>query len=212
MRVAGGGRGTEEEYRPRQEDQRVHSPMTDDVRRLEDEIAKLKARLSQLRRVAPRKPVRDYEFRRSDGTPVRLSELFGGKSDLLIIHNMGRACPYCTLWADGFSGIAHHLASRSGIALVSPDEPEVLAGFVAGRGWRFPVVSGKDTTFTRDIGFEPEPGKCWPGASGFRRESNGELVLVASATFGPGDAFCSAWHLFELLADGANGWQPKYSY
>jgi predicted dithiol-disulfide oxidoreductase (DUF899 family) len=190
----------------------MQSPVPDDVRRLEDEIARLKARLAQLRRSAPRPMVPDYTLRRGDGSPVRLSELFNGKPDLLIIHNMGRSCPYCTLWADGFNGVAEHLASRAGVALVSPDQPATLEKFSKERGWRFPVVSSHGSPFTRDLGFEPETGKQWPGASGLRRNADGSIVRVAAATFGPGDDFCSVWHLFDLLAEVADGWQPKDSY
>lgn len=186
----------------------MQPPTSDSVRRLEEEIARLKATLAQLRRSAAPTPVHNYSLRRPNGSSVLLSELFGSKPDLLVIHNMGRACPYCTMWADGFNGMAPHLQSRAGVVLVSRDEPAVLGGFAADRGWRFPVVSGSSSSFTRDLGFEPEPGKQWPGASGLRLQPDGSIVLVASATFGPGDDFCSAWHLFDLLAEGANGWQP----
>ena len=50
-----------------------------------------------------RRPVEDVVFESEVG-PVRLSELFGEHDDLVIIHNMGASCRYCTLWADGFSG------------------------------------------------------------------------------------------------------------
>ncbi len=190
----------------------MQAPTSENVRRLEEEIARLKATLAEMRRSTPPSPVHDYSLRRADRSSVLLSVLFCGKPDLLVIHNMGRSCPYCTLWADGFNGIASHLESRAALALVSPDEPDTLARFAAGRGWRFPVISSHNSAFTRDLGFEPEPAKYWPGASGFRRLPDGSIIRVASATFGPGDDFCSAWPLFDLLAEGANGWQPKYSY
>jgi len=43
--------------------------------------------------------VADYQMATLHG-PVRLSELFAGKADLIVIHNMGTTCPNCTLWAD----------------------------------------------------------------------------------------------------------------
>jgi predicted dithiol-disulfide oxidoreductase (DUF899 family) len=81
--------------------------------------------------------VSDYTFATADGT-VRLSALFSGNRDLIVIHNMGTTCPYCTLWADGFNGISDHLASRAAFVVSSPDRPEVQKKFAAGRGWRFP--------------------------------------------------------------------------
>lgn len=40
----------------------------------------------------------------------------------------------------------------------------------------------------------------------------GKIFRVASAPFGPFDPFRGAWHLFALLADGVDGWSPKYRY
>jgi predicted dithiol-disulfide oxidoreductase (DUF899 family) len=188
------------------------SPTSASIRRLEEEIAHLTATLAQMRRSAPRQRVADCTFTRPDHSPVTLAQLFGQSRDLLVIHNMGRRCPYCTLWADGFAGLMPHVLSRSAFVLVSPDDPDTLARFAGARQWQFPVVSSLGTTFTRDLGFEPEPGKCWPGASGLHIDAQGGITRVASTTFGPGDDFCSAWHLFDLLAEGTNGWQPKHSY
>lgn len=188
------------------------TPTSETIRQLEEEIARLTATLAHLRRATPRLALNDCTFARADGSPVRLSELFGERRDLLVIHNMGKRCPYCTLWSDGFNGVISHLQSRASFVVVSPDPPEVLSRFAAGRQWAFPVVSSQGTTFTSDIGFEPAPGKCWPGASGLHIDQRGVISRVASTTFGPGDDFCSVWHLFDLLADGANGWQPKHAY
>jgi hypothetical protein len=45
----------------------------------------------------------------------------------------------------------------------------------------------------------------------FRRQ-NGGIVRVSNAPFSPGDDFCSVWHFFDLIPEGAAGWQPKYKY
>ena len=42
------------------------------------------------------------------------------KRDLIVIHNMGASCPYCTLWADGFNGIYDHLADRAAFVALQP--------------------------------------------------------------------------------------------
>lgn len=178
---------------------------------LQQEWLKLGERITELRRQRPAEPVRDYTLRRSDGSDVKLSELFGDKSDLLVIHNMGRSCPYCTLWADGFNGVAKHLQNRAGFAVISPDDPETQARFAADRGWTFPLCSAQGTTFIEDMGYLKEEG-YWPGVSAFRKNEDGSIVRVARDYLGPGDAYCSVWHLFDLLPDGPNGWEPKYSY
>ena len=35
------------------------------------------------------------------------------------------------------------------------------------------------------------------------------IVRVADTGFEPGDDFCALWHLFDLLPEGAAGWQPE---
>ena len=63
-------------------------------------IATLRKRMLDIQRRIEPQPVDDYTFASTKG-PVRLSQLFGGKRDLIVIHNMGTHCPNCTLWADG---------------------------------------------------------------------------------------------------------------
>ncbi|MBX3405626.1 MAG: DUF899 family protein [Phycisphaeraceae bacterium] len=186
--------------------------MNDEVRRIESEINALRRQLVEARKAAAAMPVRDYVLRSVDGAEVRLSGLFGNKPDLILVHNMGRKCPYCTLWADGFVGFARHIGNRAGFALCSADEPEVAREFAASRGWPYRVVSGHGSSFAHDMGFEPKPGEPWPGVSTFRRAGDGSITRIGAASFGPGDEFCSIWHMLDLLRDGAAGWEPKYSY
>jgi len=75
-------------------------------------IAEIRGRMREAQASVEPEPVRDYEFTTPDG-PVRLSQLFGDKRDLFVIHNMGRSCPACTLWADGFNGSYPHIADRA---------------------------------------------------------------------------------------------------
>ncbi|MCA8940202.1 MAG: DUF899 family protein, partial [Planctomycetes bacterium] len=97
-------------------------------------------------------PVEDYSFERNDGSPVKLSELFGEHKRLLVIHNMGFHCPYCTLWADGFSGTDYFYHKQGiGFVLSSPDTPEQQAEGKAKRGWTFPLVSNGANTFAKDM-------------------------------------------------------------
>ena len=152
----------------------------------------------------------DYQLSGAQG-PVRLSELFGHHTDLIVIHNMGTSCPYCTLWADGFNGFQHHLATRAAFVVSSPDAPDVQQKFAAGRGWKFPMVSHKGSTFAADLGYRGPHGHWRPGVSAFQRDA-GRIVRVSDSELCPGDDFCTLWHLFDLLPQGAAGWTPKFSY
>jgi predicted dithiol-disulfide oxidoreductase (DUF899 family) len=114
------------------------------------------------------------------------------------------------MWADGFNGVYPHLADRAAFVLVSPDTVAAQKKFAKGRGWHFPIVSGRGSEFTESLGFNK--GDDWyPGVSTFQRKGK-KIYHVASAQLGPFDAFCSVWHFFALLADGADDWQPKYRY
>jgi predicted dithiol-disulfide oxidoreductase (DUF899 family) len=74
-------------------------------------ISELRQEMRAARTAAEPEPVQDYEFSTMRGS-IRLCGLFGAKRDLMVIHNMGSSCPNCTLWADGYNGIYHHLVDR----------------------------------------------------------------------------------------------------
>ncbi len=168
-------------------------------------------RLLAARRKAAALKVSDYLFTDHTGKQVKLSRLFGKGKDLIVVHNMGTGCSYCTMWADGFNGVRQHLSDRAAFVVVSPDKPAVQKKFAAGRGWKFPMLSSHGTTFFKDMGFEGDGGKPWPGVSAFRKE-RGVVKRTDAAPFGPGDEFCSVWPFIEMLKDGADGWGPKYKY
>jgi predicted dithiol-disulfide oxidoreductase (DUF899 family) len=178
----------------------------------EEELLRKKKELTQLRRRLPQEEVRDYGFRGPDGTGIQLSQLFGGRDELILIHNMGKGCRYCTLWADGFNGVLPHLENRAAFAVISPDDPEIQKEFAASRGWKFKLFSGQGDTFIKDMGFEPQPRKYQPGVSTFRKNETGQIFRIARTYFGPGDDFCSIWHLFDLLPESGDEWSPQYSY
>ncbi len=186
--------------------------MATEIGQLEEELASVRAKLAEARRRAPKEEVSHYVFKGPGGTDVALEALFGDKPDLLVIHSMGKGCRFCTLWADGFNGVRDHLEDRAAFVVVSPDDPQDQAAFAAERGWKFRMVSARGTTFFKDMGFQREKGGAMPGVSAFRRGEDGRIYRVAHTRFGPGDDFCSVWHLFALLADGAGEWQPKFRY
>ena len=179
------------------------------------ELEKAQQRLKEIRRRVPSEPVQNYQLHGPDGA-IRLSELFGDKSDLILIHNMGTGCPYCTMWADGFNGVLHHLEDRSAFVVVSPDSVETQQEFRSNRGWRFRMYSAGGSTLFKDMGFESEDehygSNAMPGVSVFHKADDGSVVRVASDFLGPGDAYCSVWHLFDLLRDGVGDWEAKFDY
>jgi predicted dithiol-disulfide oxidoreductase (DUF899 family) len=174
------------------------------------QIGELRKKMRATQAAVEPEDVADYSFKRAEGGMARLSELFGDKDTLFVVHNMGTSCPGCTLWADGFNGVYDHLRTRAAFVVSSPDEPEVQRAFAASRGWRFPMISYVGTTFGEDMGYRVE-GKARPGVSVFKRR-NGRVLRVADTAFSPHDDFCSVWHFFDLIPEGVDGWRPKISY
>ena len=159
--------------------------------------------------------MKDYELVSVEG-PVRLSDTFGDKDDLILVHNMGAGCPYCTMWADEFNGVLQHLQSRAAFVVVSPNNPKVQQNLARKRGWRFQMYSAEGSEFIGDMGFQQEDEDYMsgyqPGVSVFHRNGDGTIFRVSKDAFGPGDLYCGVWHLFDLLPDGSGEWGPRFDY
>src|SRR5689334_7725014 len=130
--------------------------VTTEIEALEKEISDKKKLLAELRR-QNREAVKDYILDTTEG-PKPLSSFFGDKDELVVIHNMGRGCNYCSLWADGFTGFTKHILTRAGFVLVSADPADRVAETAQRRGWNFTVASNGDSGFAKDMGFTAEDG------------------------------------------------------
>ena len=187
-----------------------------EIAALEKIITETQEKLIQLKKQRTNhEVVQDYVLHNWDGTQSRLSELFGAKDDLIVVHNMGQSCNYCTLWADGLNGFTKPFNDRAAFVVVSPDPVDTQKSFAASRGWNFRMLSTHGLPFVKDMGFCYEDnGRLFynPGFSTFRKQADGSIVRVAFDYFGPGDFYCSPWHMFELLDQGVNDWHPKKNY
>ena len=186
---------------------RLGPPAMNDLAEAEKEIHEAKKALFEAYRNRPAEAVEDYVLSRLDGSAVRLSELFGDHDDLILIHNMGHACDYCTMWADGFDGLVSYIETRAAFVVCSPDPPETQRRMVEERDWSFTMVSADGSSFIDDMGFASEDA-YHPGVSSFYRGEDGTIRRIASRGFGPYDDYCSTWNFFGILRDGVDGWQP----
>ena len=187
-------------------------PYPDTTAKLHDyrnQIAGLREKMRELQKTVEPQEVKNYQFSTPEGS-VSLADLFGDKEYLFVVHNMGASCPYCTLWADGFNGIVPHLENRAAFVVSSPDAPAAQNKFKTGRGWKFRMVSHEGTTFAADMGYFNSDG-MQPGVSVFKK-SGTKILRVSDSEFSPGDDFSTPWHLFDLIPEGAAGWEPKFRY
>jgi predicted dithiol-disulfide oxidoreductase (DUF899 family) len=86
---------------------------------------------------------KDYRFDTEAGTAT-LADLFQGRSQLLVYHFMfgvdyAAGCPSCSAIADGFNGIATHLANHDVMLTAVSRAPQAkLRAYKERMGWTFP--------------------------------------------------------------------------
>ena len=180
-----------------------------EIAELEKRIGDLINKLGTLRKASVGQPVPNYTFATTDGQTT-LRDLFGPRSKLLVIHNMGQGCRFCTLWADGFNGLLPHLEDALAVVLVSKDPPPVQRTFANSRGWRFRMASHGGEPYIQEQGVFGN-GENYPGAVVYERD--GDVILRKNVcVFGPDDLYCALWPLFGMAGlDGAD-WTPQYTY
>jgi len=119
-----------------------------------------------------------YRFETDEGS-ASLSDLFSGRSQLLVYHFMfgpdyTAGCPSCSAIADGFNGFQIHLANHDVmLCAVSRAPLAKLQAYKRRLGWTFPWASsfGSDFNFDYSVGFSPEEQQRDGGIEyNFRRE------------------------------------------
>src|SRR5579864_1251498 len=103
---------------------------------------------------------KEYRFETDEGSAA-LADLFRGRSQLLVYHFMfgpdyKAGCPSCSAIADGFNGIAVHLANHDvTLSAVSRAPLAKLQAYKQRMGWTFPWASSFGGDFNADfsVGF-----------------------------------------------------------
>src|SRR5205823_10039495 len=141
--------GTQEEWKAKRDELLIE----------EKELTRRGDELARKRRELPWVPVeKDYQFETETGTKT-LSDLFHGRSQLLVYHFMfgppyEAGCPVCTSIADTLAVQVPHLKARDTTLILASRAP--LAKLIAYRkrmGWDIDWVSSGGSDFNRDIGF-----------------------------------------------------------
>jgi predicted dithiol-disulfide oxidoreductase (DUF899 family) len=97
-----------------------------------------------------------YRFETEDGS-ASLADLFQGRSQLLVYHFMfgpdyKAGCPSCSMIADGFNGLAVHLAHHDVMLMAVSRAPLAkLRAFKQRMGWTFPWASSHGGDFNADF-------------------------------------------------------------
>src|SRR5512138_3204531 len=115
-----------------------------------DELAERRQALPWVRIDKP------YRFDTDEGSAT-LPDLFKGRSQLIIYHFMfgpdyTAGCPACSSIADGFNGIATHLANHDvAFSAVSRAPLAKLQAYKRRLGWTFPWASSSGSDFNADF-------------------------------------------------------------
>jgi predicted dithiol-disulfide oxidoreductase (DUF899 family) len=198
------------------------------LRLAEIELTDHREQVAALRRALPAGPVvQDYLFiqvSRGDGTfdnqrAVQLSELFSAPERSLVVYHLMygkslKTCRMCTMWIDGFNGIAAHVGQRVDLVVVAAAEPAELRAHAVHRGWtNLRVLSASEGTFKRDLGSEDDDGNQFPAVSVFHRDRDdvrhfySALPQLSDDRFERGiDLLCATWHLFDLTPEARGDW------
>ncbi|MFM0546957.1 thioredoxin family protein [Paraburkholderia strydomiana] len=135
-----------------------------DLLNAEKELTRRSDELARRRQELPWVRIdKTYRFETEQGV-ASLADLFGGRSQLLVYHFMfgpdyKAGCPSCSSIADGFDGIAIHLANHD-VALTAMSRAPLakLQEYKRRMGWTFPWASsaGSDFNFDFNISFTEE--------------------------------------------------------
>jgi predicted dithiol-disulfide oxidoreductase (DUF899 family) len=192
---------------------------------LEDEKQATRARdaLNARRRRLPMTLIdRSYTFKSTIGD-LRLIDLFEGRPQLIIYHNMlapgsDHVCPGCSLYCDHIGSLEHLHARRTTFAVVSRTTVPEIERVKARLGWTFPWYSCFGTTFHDDfVGTEDSSF----GLSVFFRNGDGIFQTYFTSGRGvelPSNTFClldiTPWGRQETWEQSPDGWpqEPAHSW
>jgi predicted dithiol-disulfide oxidoreductase (DUF899 family) len=123
----------------------------------EKELTRRSDELAQRRQALPWVRMdKEYRFETEEGS-ASLADLFRGRSQLLIYHLMfgpdyTGACPSCSSIADGFNGVAVHLANHDVMLMAVSRAPlPKLQAYRQRMGWTFPWASSSGSDFNSDF-------------------------------------------------------------
>lgn len=192
----------------------------------EKEFTKLRDQLSADRRALPWvKVTKPYVFDTPDGKKS-LSELFQGRTQLVIYHFMygpdwAEGCPSCAFVADHMDGAAIHLKQRDVTLMAISRAPlSKIEPYKKRMGWSFPWASSFETDFNADfhVSFTkddvnngtsyynyqtgPIPAEELHGLSVFFKDGRGQIFHTYSTYARGCDILVGTYNFLDLVPKG----------
>ena len=200
----------------------------------EKKFSKLRDELNKQRRALPWVKIeKEYVFDGPNGKET-LSDLFDGKSQLIVYHFMfgpgwGDGCPHCSFWADHFDSVDAHIGQRDTTFVVISRAPlKEIKPFKKRMGWKFKWFSsnGTDFNFDLNVSFTPEQLKNGTaiynyaplnmdidereGVSAFYKDSKGDIYHTYSSYARGIDLMNTTYNFIDLTAKGRDE-NPEHS-
>jgi predicted dithiol-disulfide oxidoreductase (DUF899 family) len=209
----------------------------EELRVAEIELMRQRERVAQLRRgLPPGAVVEEYVFEEGPASldegdapvrTVRLSELFTAPDRPLVVYHLmygkkqTKPCPMCTMWIDGWNGVAQHIARNVDLAIVAAAGVAELRAHGRNRGWnRLRLLSCGSNTFKYDMRSEDAEGRQDSTVSVFSKESDGTLrhfysarPTMASDIKERGiDLLTPVYNILDLTPQGRGIWYASLDY
>jgi predicted dithiol-disulfide oxidoreductase (DUF899 family) len=209
----------------------------EELRLAEIESMRQLERVAELRRRLPEGAVvEDYEFLEGPADlgagdepvkTVRLSELFTEPGRALVIYQLmfGKKqttpCPMCTMWIDGYNGVAHHLTQNMDFEIAAAADLPALRAYARTRGWKnLRLLSCGSSTFKYDMASEDREGNQDSTISVFTQDASGTLRHFYSAHPWLGedvnergiDRLTPVYNMLDITPQGRGDWYADLSY
>ncbi|NLU68311.1 DUF899 family protein [Streptomyces sp. HNM0574] len=203
----------------------------------ETELMRHRERVAAMRRALPQGPVLDdYVLEEgpadlADGDApvrnVRLSELFTGPGRELVVYQFmygkrqTEPCPMCTMWLDGFNGVARHIGRTVDLAVVAAASLPALRAHARNRQWtNLRLLSAGSSTFKYDLGGEDAEGNQDSTVTVLTRDADGAVRHFYSTHPRLSDdidergidLLTPVWHLLDLTRAGRGDWYAGLDY
>jgi predicted dithiol-disulfide oxidoreductase (DUF899 family) len=209
----------------------------EELRVAEIELMRQRERVAAMRRALPRgTTVADYVFEEgpadlnSGDAPVKqvkLSGLFSGPDRPLVVYHLmygkkqTNPCPMCTMWIDGYNGVAHHLKQNIDVAIAAAADLPALRAHARARGWnRLRLLSCGTNTFKRDLKSEDAEGRQDSTISVFTKDADGSVRHFYTAHPSMAgdirergiDLLTPVYNMLDLIPQGRGNWYASLKY
>jgi predicted dithiol-disulfide oxidoreductase (DUF899 family) len=177
-------------------------------------VQKVKALAERRRQLPPGGQLKeDYVFQWANdgklGQRAKFSELFGGKSTLLLYSfmygpNWDNPCPSCTSLVDGFDRTWYQVSRHAAFAAIAKAPAEKINAWAKRRGWsQIPLLSGFESTYQADYKCQESDDMQWPVMHVFRRQQGQILHFWGTeSTMNHLDTVWPYWNLMDFTPEG----------